>query len=297
MNKQTINMDECKSIPYKIIEIDARHIVIEILPLNSCNYRIINLERKMVQYNAKRKGSRTEIPKFIKYTVETYQDSDDIKGHKALIVRNYLQVDPSKAADQRMRFLKNKSAKLRKDALHEMNLQCYEDRDKYNEIGLKDPSAEVRHIAAYFLRGEPNHFVPLLIYVMANDPDSSVRASAGYSLTHFYTDNGSDGDLYIKPLEDNLDKLLIGLKKVETVRSIVEILGSRYTGGGSFAPCFMSEKNRRKIINALRNQLKAIRHQADESMKGRASWSNELNEADNEIDRAIDNLTKCHPTN
>jgi hypothetical protein len=77
---------------------------------------------------------------------------------------------------------------------------------------------------------------------MANDPDAKVRASAGYSLSSFYTSNGSEGYLYIEPLEDNLDKLLIGLKRVETVRSVVEILGSRYTGN-SFAPCFMSAKN------------------------------------------------------
>lgn len=206
------------------------------------------------------------------------------------------RIDPTLAEEQTANFLNSKSATERKEALQKINQQTHPERHKYNEIGLRDPSPDVRDIAAWFLRGEPSHFVPMLINVMANDSDTKVRASAGYSLTHFYTDNGSKGDLYIKPLEDNLDKLLIGLKRVETVRSVVEILGSKYTGG-SFAPCFMSDKNREKVLKAIRNQLQTIRLQADEWKKGRASWSNELNEADHEINRAIENLDKCNLTN
>ena len=199
-------------------------------------------------------------------------------------------MDPSKAYDQKALFLNGKTGLQRGEALHEINLQCYEERDKYNEIGLRDPSPEVRDIAAGSLRGVPDHFVPMLINSIANDPDAKVRASAGYSLSHFYTDNGSEGYLYIKPLENKLDKLLIGLKNAETVRSVVEILDS--------TACDMSVKNREKILSALRKQLKTIRLLAAEAFRGNSSarWNNELNEADHEIDIAIENITKCYPT-
>jgi ankyrin repeat protein len=169
------------------------------------------------------------------------------------------EIKPPLAEDHTESFLHSKSATERKEALHQINLQGHPEQAKYNEMGLKDPSPDVREIAASFLVGEPEHFVPMLINVMADDPDARVRASAGDTLDHFYTDNGADGDLYIKPLEDNLEKLLSGLKNAETIRSVVNILGNRYAGV-SIAPCDMSVKSREKVLSALKKQLETIQH-------------------------------------
>lgn len=214
------------------------------------------------------------------------------------------EIKPPLAEDHTESFLHSKSATERKEALHQINLQGdqgHPERDKYNEIGLKDPSPDVREIAAYFLRGEPEHFVPILIHVMADDPDGQVRASAGHSLSSFYTDNGSDGDLYIKPLEDNLEKLLSGLKNAETLRSVIDILGNRYAGV-SIAPCLMSFESREKILSALKSQLGTIQH-AFEAVRRNPSgglpeaWGgNEWNWAVSESSLAIENITKCPQT-
>jgi ankyrin repeat protein len=214
------------------------------------------------------------------------------------------EIKPPLAEDHTESFLHSKSATERKEALHEINLQGdrgHPERDKYNEIGLKDPSPDVREIAAYFLRGEPEHFVPILINVMADDPDAQVRASAGYSLSSFYTDNGSDGDDYIRPLEDNLEKLLSGLKHAETLRSVVNILGNRYAGV-SIAPCLMSVKSREEVLSALKNQLETIQHSFEAFRKNPSgglpeAWGgNEWSLAVGEISLAIKNITECHQT-
>jgi hypothetical protein len=284
LDKDIVSVDECKETSYTIIESDNEHILIEVKPSHGCRPQVIRIEHEKAEQ------------KYGGYTVKEYKSRKDAQEDKYGSYCSYGKVDPSMAKDQTKKFLNGKTGEEREDALHKINLQGHQDRDKYNEIGLRDKSPIVRETSAFFLRGNPGHFVPMLISAMVEDRDAKVRASAGYSLSHFYTDNGSEGDLHIKPLEKNLDKLLRGLKNVETVRSVVDILGTRYTGN-SYAPCFMSIKNREKVINALRNQLKIIKIQADAWMKGKASWSNELNEADHEIDRAIENLTKCHLSN
>jgi hypothetical protein len=290
IDKDTVSLYECKKAPYTTIESDDDHIIIEIKPSTICAQQVIKLEH--------------EKPKsFSGFVVTTYENRQKAKENNPGSICSYGQVDPSMAEDQTVNFLTGKTGLERKDALHKINLQGHAERDKYNEIGLKDPSPDVREIAAAFLRGDPERFVPMLIDVMAHDPDLSVRRSAGFSLSHFYTDNGSEGDLYIKPLEKNLDALLSGLKNTETIRSIINILGSRYTGG-SFAPCYMSPESKKKIIIALEKQLETIQLASEawtkeliaRSKERKAPWNNTWNEANHEIHRALNNINKCDLT-
>jgi hypothetical protein len=297
IDKDKVSIDECKKLSYRIIDTDEHYTIIDVMPSRACARKLIKIERKEQQYEAEGKGPRSDVPTFINFIVTIYENYDNnAKTNKPVETRSYRQVNPSKAKDQTIIFLTGKTGPERKEALHEINLQCYSEREKYNEIGLRDQSPDVRDVAVWFLRGEPDHFVPMLINTMALDPDAKVRASAGTSLSHFYTDNGSDGDIYIKPLEKNLDKLLLGLKNVETLRSIVEILGSRYAGD-SVAPCYMSVKSQKKTLDALKNQLNTIQLAAEAWRKdSSAPWHNEWNEAEYEIINAIENINKCHLT-
>ncbi len=292
LRKENITWDECKSknVPYTVVEADEQHVFLE-LNSSDCPLSFIRLE-----------GSKLDDANSVWGELR-------VSGYEALkstysLDCHYFRVDPSLAEDHTESFLHSKSAIERKEALHQINLQGdrgHPERDKFNEIGLKDPSPDVREIAAYFLRGEPEHFVPILINVMADDPDAQVRASAGYSLSSFYTDNGSDGDLYTKPLEDNLEKLLSGLKNAETLRSVVDILGSRYAGV-SIAPCLMSFESREKVLSALKSPLETIQL-AFEAVRRNPSgglpeaWGgNEWSLAVSEISLAIENVTKCPQT-
>jgi hypothetical protein len=313
IDKESLSIDECKKLPYKTIESSKNNIVIDVKLSKACSRKIIKIERREEQMKVESKGHPSDIPTILRFIVTIFKNYDDVKTNKPLETRRYMRVDPSKANDQVKAFLTGKTGKKREEALHEINLQGYENRDKYNEIGLRDHSPNVRKTAVWFLRGEPNHFVPLLINVMVHDQDAKVRASAGFSLSHFYTDNGSDDFLYIKPLEDNLDKLLMGLKNVETMRSVVEILGNRYTGR-SFAPCYMSIQNKEKIIEALKEQLIEInlvlsfishpipwkREWNEAEMKRETGDRDKINtygEATNEIRNAIENISKCNLEN
>lgn len=227
---------------------------------------------------------------FARDSIELHEESWSKKEQKWISSESmYIRrIDPSLAEDQTDRFMHSKSAPERKEALQKINQQIHPERAKYNEIGLRDPSPEVREIAAYFLRGDPNYFVPILINVMANDPNANVRSSAGSSLSSFYTDNGTEGYDYIKPLEDNLDNLLKGLDNVETVGLVVDILGS-----DSFAPCYMSMKNREKILNALRYRLKIMNWIKVSEV---ATWDNVWNGIEFKINIAIENISKCNRT-
>ncbi len=284
LDKDKISIEECKKASYKIIRSESEYSVIELRrPSSKCEFKFVRIERGQT-FNES-------------IGVKLYDDAQKALSDNYSVYCVYLKVDPSTAKDQTVKFIHGKTGKARQEALHKINLQLREDRDKYNELGLKDKSPAVRETAAFFLRGKPNRFVPMIINIIANDPNSEVRASAGYSLSSFYTSNDSEGDLYIKPLERNLDKLFKGLKRVETVRSVVSILGNGYTGD-SFAPCFMSATNREKIISALKEQLKSIQLLASEafSADSRVTWDNQWNEAEHEIKAAIENITNCQST-
>lgn len=143
----------------------------------------------------------------------------------------------------------------------------------------------------------PKEYIPIFIKIAIKGRTAEIRGRAADELQHFYTDNGADGYLYIEPLEKGLDDLLMGLKKTETLRPIVTVLGSR-PAGDSFAPCYMSTESRKKIIIALKMQLETI-HAASEEFrrKPNAPWDNEWTFAKNEIEDAIENTNKCNLTN
>lgn len=290
IDQYTVSLDECKKSPYTTIESGHDHILLEIKSSEKCNQQIIRLEHE----------KPNDLPLFGGFVVKIYENLQKAEEDNASVICNYGPVDPSMAEDQTVAFLNGKTGAEREDALHKINLQIHPERDKYNELGLRDTSPDVRETAASFLRGNPDHFVPMLISVIAHDADSSVRASAGYSLSHFYTDNGADGYLYITPLEKGLDELLSGLRNTETLRSIVNILGERYTGE-SVAPCYMSVENRKKVILALKEKLKTIQS-AEEAFrrnpkaKPNGSWNNEWNFAISEIINSIENINKCDTT-
>jgi uncharacterized protein len=277
LDKNRISLDECKEASYTTIESDSKHILIEVKPSVGCTSEIIRIEREKEPFGG--------------FTVKKYDNRKKAVEDDYNFYCSYGQVDPSMAKDQTNNFLHGKTGEERRDALRKINGQLHPERDKYNEIGLHDKSPLVRATAAFLLRGNPDRSVPMLINIMVDDPDANVRRHAGSSLSHIYTDNGAEGFLHIKPLESNLDKLLKGLKNVETLGPVVAILGSRYTGD-SVAPCYMSVKSQEKVLLALRNELRMIQFAGQSDV----AWHNEWNEADTEIKNAIDNITKCHLT-
>ncbi len=283
LDKDKVSIDECEEASYTTIESDSEHILMEVKPSQRCRWRLIRIERE-------------NKPDYGGIVVKTYDNPKGALKDNYNLYCVYEQVDPSLAKDQTERFLNAKTGKERKDALHKINLQERQDRDEYNEIGLRDPSPEVRIIAAFFLRGNPDHFVPMLINVIASDPDARVRGSAGASLTHFYTDNGSDGYLHVEPLENNLEKLLSGLENLETLGSIVEILGGR-PAGDSILSCYMSAKSREKAVIALNSPLKKIQLAREAFEMGlHAQWHNSYSELKYEIPSTIEKIKECPTT-
>jgi uncharacterized protein YecT (DUF1311 family) len=300
LGKENIRWDrggERKNVPYTVVEADEQHVVLE-LHSSDCRLPFLRLEgskpddANFVQEGLRVSGFRTRS--------EGLTDNDGLDCH-------YRRVDPELAEDQTARFLHSESAAEREKALDVINQQFHPESDKYNEIGLRDPSPAVRARAASFLRGDPGH-VPLLIKAMAHDPDPKVRANAGDSLSSFYRgidsapegDSGPDGDSdaddgsagdndsvadpRIILLEQNLDDLLIGLKTLTTLRFVVEILG-----GGDYDDslvCHMSAKSREKTLNALNEQLEAIQVLEEES--GQDWWS----KAGQRVSRAMER--KCN---
>jgi uncharacterized protein len=264
LDKDKVSIDECKEAPYTTIESDSKHILIEVKPSPKCSSQFISIEHE-------------KEPKFGGFTVKIYDNRKKALEDDYNLYCSYGRVDPSMAKDQTKNFLGGKTGEERQKALRIINGQLHPERDKYNEIGLRDNSPLVRATAAFLLRGNPDRSVPMLINIMVHDPDASVRKSAGWSLSHIYADNGAEGSLHIRPLESNLDELLMGLKNAETLVSVVEILDSN--------SCYMSAKSREKALNALTNQLKT-----------RTWWSNELNDAKGQIINAIENIAKCHLT-
>ena len=298
LRKENIRWDrgrERKNVPYTVVEADERHVLLE-LHSSDCSLPFLRLD-----------GSKPDDANFVQdgLRVSGFRTRSEALADNSGLDCHYRRVDPGLAEDQAARFLHSESAAEREKALDIINQQFHPESDKYNEIGLRDPSPAVRARAASLLGGDPDHFVPLLIKAMAHDPDPKVRANAGESLSSFYRDidhgpecdSGPDGDYEaddesakdneyardnepagdnesatdprITLLEQNLDDVLMGLKELTTLRSVVEILG-----GGAYDDslvCHMSAKSREKTLNALNDQLEAIQVVEEES--GHDRWS------------------------
>ena len=306
LRKENISWGECKSknVPYTVVEADEQHVFLE-LHSSDCRLPFIRLEgSKLDDANSVQDGLRVSG---FRTRSEALSDNYGLDCH-------CFRVDPALAEDQTENFLHGKSATEREKALDIINQQIYSEKDKYNEIGLQDPSPAVRTKAASFLRGYSDHSVPLLIKAMAHDPDPKVRASAAGSLADFYRDidyssdsasdednpsggdNDSGGAPSITPLEENLDDLLIGLKRLATLHSVVEILGG--DDYGDSVVCRMSAKNQEKTLNALKHQLETVQLVKEVSRAlhsgepGYIEWS----KAGEDIPRAIEKISKCHLT-
>jgi len=153
LGKENIRWDrECerKNVPYTVVEADEQHVLLE-LHSSDCRLPFLRLggsepdDANFVQDGLRVSGFRTRS--------EALADNSGLDCH-------YRRVDPELAEDQTARFLHSESAAEREKALDIINQQIHPESDKYNEIGLRDPSPAVRARAASFLGGDPDHFVP-----------------------------------------------------------------------------------------------------------------------------------------
>src|SRR5512145_323577 len=300
IGKDNISINECKKLSYKIIDSGTNYVVINTVPVPVCPQKTIKIERKNIPLKAESKEplsieKGSDVKPFAGCIVTTYESYFNSRKYKPLQTQNYREVEPYKADDQIIAFRNGKTTLQRKQALHEMNLQCYPDRNKYNIIGLKDSSAEVRSIAALFLRGKPNHFIPLLIDAMINDPNADVRYSAAFNLSECYTSDDSSGKQHIEPLENNLDKLLIGLKNPQIGIYVANILGLSTTST-SVSSCHMSNNNRKKILKVLNDQLKEINKLDAQDIEARPAREKESFDTKTEIESAIQKINNCKLT-
>jgi len=134
-------------------------------------------------------------------------------------------IDPSQLADQAAIFLNSTSSELRKIALRKLNHEEYPDREKFNLIGLKDPSPEVRAIAASFIYIDLPKLTPLLLNIAANDPSSDVRLSASLNLNCQFTCNGvALQPRDVRALESDIPLLIKAISYVGSSEYILGIL-------------------------------------------------------------------------
>jgi hypothetical protein len=221
-------MNDCRELPYDIQESDKNHVLIKPRSSSKCDIPIIKLSHEKPS-----KG----MPIFGGYLVEERDSSC-----------NYGPVDFSMSTDQTVVFMNGKTGKYRKEALHKLNLQGHPNRQKYNEIGLKDPSHEVRSIAAYFLYLDLSRLIPALLKVITTDPNPDVKLHAALNLHCQITCNGVDYESKdALGLEGNLPMLERAIRDEVAGRYVVEILDSVW--------CDMTEKSRRSIASVLASDL------------------------------------------
>jgi hypothetical protein len=262
LQKENITWDDCKKVSYRVLDVDNKYILLEIRKSSKCHYPFpfIRLEGVF--------SDKSEPNKWGSIAIYGYNTRSQALSDNYQMSCSAGRVDPSLAEDQTAIFLHSKSAAKREEALHNINLQPHRERNKYNEKGLNDPSPLVRSTAAYFLRGNPSHFLPLLISIMAHDSDQTVRYRAAESLMEFVNSNGSDGCMDIDVIVSHLDMILSSLHDPKISGMIVSILGANYSGE-KFLPCCMPNGARLRVLQELRNEqaknpndflLKAIRN-------------------------------------
>jgi len=156
--------------------------------------------------------------------------------------------DVSMSEDQTVVFANGKTDKERKEALHKINLQGHSDRQKYNQIGLKDPSPEVRAIAAYFLHLDLVELTPILLKAMTSDPAREVRLNAALNLECQYNCNGVQVEPRdIQSLESDLRLLEQAIRNETSGRYVIDILINVW--------CKISEKSRKPLELILKSDL------------------------------------------
>lgn len=149
-------------------------------------------------------------------------------------------------------FMNGKIVDERAIALRNINNQDHPDRQKYNEIGLRDSSSEVRQRAASFYHTELDKLTPILSKIIANDPNQQVRFSAASNLSCQFTCNGAEyTDEDIRALEDNLPLVESALRNTET-----EVMGNlamekTLLGMLDFVWCDMTTDSQKKLAKLL----------------------------------------------
>lgn len=262
---ETIGLDECRELPYAIQESDNEHALIKPRSSSKCDIPAITLSHEK---------PAAGLPVFGGFVVEWGS------GGRC----NYGPVDASIAEDQTIVFMNSKTGKDREDALHKINLQGHPDRNRYNELAIKDSFSEVRKTAAYMLRMDLIELTPILLKVMTNDPDLKVRLSAALNLHCQFTCNGTEYSIKdIEVLESDLPLLEKAIRDEVAGRYVVEIL--------DFVWCDMTEKSRASITAVLESNLpygkstvgidesakKLQRHHSGKSCETRATELKQLN--------------------
>lgn len=228
LTDETIGMNDCRELPYDVLESGSDHVLIKPRSSSKCDIPIMKLSHD--------KPSEV-MPIFGRYLVE-------MSGGGCI----YESVDASMAEDQTVIFMNSKTGKGREDALHKINLQGHPDRNKYNELGLKDSFPEVRKTAAYMLWMDLTKLTPILLKVMTSDPDQKVRLSAALNLHCQFTCNGTKYTTEdIEVLESDLPLLGKAVRDEVAGRYVVEML--------DFVWCDMTEKARVSITAVLESGL------------------------------------------
>ena len=153
---------------------------------------------------------------------------------------------PGNSAEEKIRFLRDivaTDSPSISDAL----------RDRYIAGAALDDDLTVRE---WFVRGQPlgsDFQIPLLIDILAYDPDGRLRSSAALKLKGRATDNGVETCEPSGWIERKLDDLLVGLNSGYTAQAVVETVGG-YSGEQILA-CCMSAASTNRIHDALEAML------------------------------------------
>jgi len=129
------------------------------------------------------------------------------------------------------------------------------------------------------------NYLTAFINLLDHD-NKEVRSRAAYYLFEQFTDGRTDGvthkgDIYL--LELHLIKILKALDVSETKGFMVALLGAREVDNSyEYIPCFMSEENRKIIINTLNATRKKM-------MENRSVSKYSIKN----IDKAIKNSKSC----
>ena len=148
-------------------------------------------------------------------------------------------------------FMNSKIEEEKAVALRNINNQDRPDRQKYNEIGLRDSFPRVRNFAASFYRVELEKLTPILLKIIASDPNQSVKFSAAMNLSCQFTCNGAEyAEEDVQALEDNLHLLETGLRTTENDemgRMLLNILDT--------VRCDMTTDSQKKLAKLLSSDL------------------------------------------
>jgi len=148
-------------------------------------------------------------------------------------------------------FMNSKIGEERAVALQNINRQDRSDRHKYNEIGLRDSSSKVREKAAYVYDTELDKLTPILLKIIASDPDQQVRFSAAMNLSCQFTCNGTEyTEDDIRAFEDNLplfESSLRNTKSDEMGRMLLEMV--------DFVWCDLTADSQNKLTMLLSSDL------------------------------------------